>query len=125
MKITLISRAAATLLFAGLAVAPAVQATPQQERMKACNIEAKDKKGDERKAFMKQCLSASKSGEAATAASTGASPAAASGASTGTSTAASTLTPQQQKMKGCNAEAKAKGLAGDERKKFMSTCLKG
>ena len=31
---------------------------PQQERMKACNQEAGDKKGDERKAFMKTCLSA-------------------------------------------------------------------
>ena len=29
----------------------------QQERMKACNTQAGDKKGDDRKAFMKQCLS--------------------------------------------------------------------
>ena len=32
---------------------------------------------------------------------------------------------QQQKMKDCNADAKTKQLAGDERKKFMSDCLKG
>src|SRR6266446_1897027 len=32
--------------------------TPQQEKMKACNEQATDKKGDERKAFMKSCLSA-------------------------------------------------------------------
>lgn len=32
--------------------------------------------------------------------------------------------PQQEKMKHCNAEAKTKNLAGDERKKFMSDCLK-
>ena len=32
--------------------------TPQQEKMKTCNDEAKDMKGDERKAFMKTCLSA-------------------------------------------------------------------
>lgn len=32
---------------------------------------------------------------------------------------------QQEKMKACNAEAKAKALKGDERKKFMSECLKG
>ncbi len=31
--------------------------------------------------------------------------------------------PQQEKMKACNAEAKTKALAGDERKKFMSSCL--
>ena len=30
---------------------------------------------------------------------------------------------QQQKMKDCNAQAKTKNLAGDERKTFMSQCL--
>src|SRR5512139_706239 len=33
------------------------------------------------------------------------------------------MTPQQQKMASCNKEAGEKKLAGDERKKFMSTCL--
>jgi len=33
------------------------------------------------------------------------------------------LTPQQQKMASCNREAGDKKLAGEERKKFMSTCL--
>jgi hypothetical protein len=33
-------------------------------------------------------------------------------------------TKQQDKMKSCNAEAASKALKGDERKKFMSTCLK-
>ncbi|WP_374436176.1 PsiF family protein [Inhella sp.] len=32
--------------------------------------------------------------------------------------------PQQEKMKHCNAEAKTKNLAGEERKSFMSNCLK-
>ena len=32
---------------------------------------------------------------------------------------------QQEKMKSCNADAKAKNLKGDERRKFMSECLKG
>ena len=31
---------------------------------------------------------------------------------------------QQEKMKSCNAEAKVKDLKGDERKQFMSGCLK-
>ena len=35
------------------------------------------------------------------------------------------MTPQQQKMASCNKEAGEKKLAGDERKKFMSTCLSG
>ena len=33
-------------------------------------------------------------------------------------------TAQQTKMTTCNAEATAKALKGDERKAFMSTCLK-
>ena len=32
---------------------------------------------------------------------------------------------QQQRMKDCNAEAKKKDMKGDERKGFMSSCLKG
>ena len=34
--------------------------TKQQSKMGACNTDAGDKKGDERKAFMKTCLSAKK-----------------------------------------------------------------
>jgi hypothetical protein len=33
-------------------------------------------------------------------------------------------TPQQEKMATCNKEAGDKALKGDERKKFMSECLK-
>lgn len=32
---------------------------------------------------------------------------------------------QQHKMKTCNVEAGKKGLKGDERRAFMSACLKG
>jgi hypothetical protein len=32
---------------------------------------------------------------------------------------------QQKRMKGCTAKAAAKGLQGDARKAFMSSCLKG
>ncbi len=74
--------------------------TAQQGKMKTCNAEAKDKKGDERKAFMKECLSAK--------------PAAPAPAAEG-------KTAQQTKMKTCNADAK--GKKGDERKAFMKECL--
>ena len=52
-----------TLIALGLALSFGAQAqdkakTPQQEKMAACNKDATDKKGDERKAFMKTCLSA-------------------------------------------------------------------
>lgn len=86
--------------------APAKTLTPQQQRMKDCNAQAGDKKGDERKAFMSQCL---KGGSAA------ATPAAAP---------AKPLT-QQQKMKNCNVNANNQHLTGDPRKTYMSTCLKG
>jgi len=71
--------------------------TAQQSKMATCNKDAGDKKGDERKAFMKECLSAK--------------PAA----------AAASGTPQQQKMKACNKDAGDK--KGDERKAFMKECL--
>jgi hypothetical protein len=34
-------------------------------------------------------------------------------------------TPQQERMANCNTEAGSKALKGDDRKKFMSDCLKG
>lgn len=39
---------------------PALAANVQQERMKTCNTKAGDMKGDERKKFMSECLSAEK-----------------------------------------------------------------
>ena len=74
----------------------------QQSKMKTCNVDAKDKKGDERKAFMKDCLSAKPAAEAA---------------------APAKPATQQEKMKTCNADAKTKALKGDERKAFMKDCL--
>jgi hypothetical protein len=76
----------------------------QQSKMKTCNAEADAKglsgegKGDDRKAFMKTCLSAKPAKTEATGS-------------------------QQNKMKACNKEAKAKSFAGEERKTFMKTCL--
>jgi len=101
MKIA--SLVALSLFLAALVLAPmASEAAEQQNKMKACNEQANAKglgegKGDERKAFMKECLSAK----------------AAKGG----------RTAQQEKMKACNKEAGEKSLKGDERKKFMSTCL--
>lgn len=89
-------------LLAGSALA-ADEPTAQQNKMKTCNAEAgkKELKGDERKAFMKTCLSAKAEAPA------------------------DGKTAQQSKMKTCNAEAGKKELKGDERKAFMSSCLKG
>ena len=94
---TLLAAMTALAFLAGtssLAVAADDKKNSQQEKMKACNAQAGDKKGDERKAFMSECLK-------------GAAP-----------------MTQQEKMKKCNADANAKALKGDDRKTFMSDCLK-
>ena len=93
-----------TAVFAMGLQAPSFAATGQQNKMKTCNAEAGEKglKGDERKAFMKDCLSAKKEEPAD----------------------AGAKTAQQDKMKSCNADAAAKSLKGDERKAFMKDCLK-
>jgi hypothetical protein len=88
-----------------MAIGGAYAATGQQSKMGACNADAKTKelKGDDRKKFMSECLSAKPAAAAST---------------------PETGTTQQNRMKTCNADAKAKDLKGEERKKFMSECLK-
>ena len=49
---------AALAMAANASFAVDKQPTPQQKLMGTCNTEATGKKGDERKAFMKSCLSA-------------------------------------------------------------------
>lgn len=89
-----IQSAIATLMLGAMLASPVFAANSQQTKMADCNKQAGDKKGDERKAFMKTCLSAQ--------------PAAAP-------------MSQQDKMKACNAQAS--GKKGDERKAFMKSCL--
>ncbi|CUA95512.1 PsiF family protein [Thiomonas bhubaneswarensis] len=111
----------------GLLALPMVsqaQNTPQQSRMAQCNKEATGKTGDARKAFMKECLAAK---PAATEAAKPAAKEAAKPEKKAEQKAAADgkkLTPQQEKMSFCSKDAKAKGLKGEERKKFMSECLR-
>jgi hypothetical protein len=101
-----IQSAIAAIVLGGVLAAPAfaqtaAPATPasgmnsQQSKMKTCNAQAGDKKGDDRKAFMKQCLSAA-------------------------GVPAPTMS-QQERMKTCNTQAGDK--KGDDRKAFMKQCL--
>jgi psiF repeat len=85
-----------TLSF-GAAHAADGEKSSQQTKMTTCNADAKAKAlaGDERKAFMKSCLSAKPAAEAKPA----------------------------NRMAACNADPKAKALKGDERKAFMKECL--
>ena len=54
----LLSLIAAAGLALSLGAAPTLASakTAQQEKMSTCNTQAGDKKGDERKAFMSECL---------------------------------------------------------------------
>lgn len=89
---TLITLMAATAL---LAAAPAFAAdNAQQSKMTTCNASAGDKKGDERKAYMKTCLSAKPA------------PAA----------------KPESKMAMCNK--KTAGMTKDDRAKAQSECMK-
>ncbi|MEY3580937.1 MAG: hypothetical protein RI984_2041 [Pseudomonadota bacterium] len=96
----------------GLLINPALAANEQQNKMAICNKDATGKKGDERKAFMKECLSSKPAAPAAA-------PAPAAAAAEAAPAAGNS---QQNKMATCNKEAT--GKKGDERKKFMSECLK-
>jgi hypothetical protein len=95
--------ALSAILAAAIMVQPAAADNTQQTKMTTCNADAKTKglAGDDRKSFMKTCLSADSGGNS------------------------KQLNSQQQKMKDCNANAKTKGVTGADRKKFMSDCLKG
>ena len=91
----------AMMVLSAFVAAPAIAAdtkaattNTQQDKMKACNDQAGDKKGDERKAFMKTCLS-NKPAEAA---------------------------KPESKMAMCNK--KTAGLSKDERAKAQSECMK-
>nr|WP_159837984.1 PsiF family protein [Burkholderia sp. 8Y] len=99
MRATALIAALSLTLGAHTAFAANTQQNSQQSKMSDCNKQAGDKKGDDRKAFMKSCLSA-----------TPAAPAAASAPMT-----------QQQRMTACNSQAS--GKKGDDRKAFMKSCL--
>jgi hypothetical protein len=85
--------------------APTEAQKKQQARMSACNKQAGDKKGDERKKFMSTCLKGQPE------------------------KAASAPSPkqkaQQDKMGDCNKQANLKNMKGEERKTFVSKCLSG
>jgi hypothetical protein len=116
----LLGTLAGLLLFAGLASAGADKKDPpaQAQRMTECTGQASDQKlsGDARKQFMAECLKSPAGSRDAAAA-----PAKASRTH---KSAEAGHSSQAEKMKTCNQEATAKGLHKDERRQFMSECLK-
>ena len=93
--LSLLAVASLALSFTAHAAEDAKAPTNQQSKMATCNKEAGDMKGDERKAFMKTCLSNKPATQ-----------------------------QDKLKTCNADADAKAKTLKGDERKAFMSECLK-
>ena len=115
---------AKTLYIAALAVASALAAPPafanesephasttQQSRFATCAHESRGLKAEEHHHFMSDCLKRHDGAEGAHK----------KEASHPTSAEGS----QQNRMKSCNEAAGRKDLHGDERRAFMSTCLKG
>ena len=103
--------------------APDTKMTPQQERMKECNAEAGKHKmaAPERQKFMSDCLKGEHpSGGVGTK-----SPMDKGGGTGGPMKGSEGKKDPKVRMTECNAEAGKKKMAGDERKKFMSECLKG
>ena len=100
MKTLLAIAAVCAMVCAGPSLAADTKSTDtkttnsQQDKMKSCNAEAADKKGDERKAFMKTCLSAAPPAPA----------------------------KPESKMAMCNK--KTAGMAKEERSKAQSECMK-
>jgi hypothetical protein len=85
--------AAAPAFAADAAPSPAQKA--QQDKMTTCNAKAEGKTGDDRKAFMKTCLSAKPAPPA----------------------------KPESKMSMCNKQTA--GMSGDARAKAQSDCMKG
>ena len=93
----LITAAAAVAALAFATPAAAYEETHKKTaQLDDCVKEAKDLRGEEREKALAECHKEHGNGHS-----------------------------QQNKMKTCNVEAKAKELHGDERRAFMSTCLKG
>ena len=79
--------------------------SPPQDRKAACTQEARGLKAADRDDFMSWCLKQD--------------------AATVKQAKATEPGSQQDRMRKCNAQAKDKALKGQERRSFMSACLKG
>ncbi|HUL55890.1 MAG TPA: PsiF family protein [Usitatibacter sp.] len=110
---------AACIAVSAFLASPALAATEpeakptQQGRFSTCAHESKGLKGDDHQNFMSECL---KGHEAE---------AEALRKDSQAHRAAAEPSLQHTKMKTCNEEAGRKSLHGEERRTFMSACLKG
>jgi hypothetical protein len=111
MRFTAACAAAAALIaFAAFAEEPTHKQGAQQSKFATCAHESKGLRGDEHQKFMSECLKGQGPEGAAS--------------KDSSHRAADDTGPQQHRMRSCNEEAGRKALHGDERRAFMSTCLK-
>jgi hypothetical protein len=105
--------AAAAVLFAlpAYAAEPGEKPVSQQSRFATCAHESKGLRGEEHQKFMSDCLKGHETE--------------ASARKESTHRADDETGSQQNRMRTCNEEAGRRGLHGDERRAFMSSCLKG
>ena len=112
-SICFIACAVVSTAFTPRALATEGEAKSQQSRFATCAHESKGLRGDDHQNFMSECLK----GHVAEA----------EVLKTEAAAHKASVEPshQQGKMKACNEEAGRKELHGDERRAFMSSCLKG
>jgi arylsulfatase A-like enzyme len=111
---TKVLRALAGVTFAAACATPVLaqdvdHKPTYHEHFATCAHESKGLRGEEHQRFMSECLKDH-----------GWAP-----AEKGSAHKTSAESSQQNRMKTCNDEAGKKNLHGDERRSFMSTCLKG
>ena len=83
----------------------------QQSKFATCAHESKGLRGEEHQKFMSECLKGQDEDGATR--------------KEGSHRANAEAGTQQNRMRSCNEEAGRKSLHGDERRAFMSACLKG
>lgn len=83
----------------------------QQSKFATCAHESKGLRGEEHQKFMSDCLKGHDLDGAAK--------------KDSASRASDETGSQQNRMRTCNEEARSRDLHGDERRAFMSSCLKG
>ena len=106
---TACAAAAALITLPAFAIEGEVKHGSQQSKFATCAHESKGLRGEEHQKFMSDCLKGHDTERKAAPA----------------PRAADETTSQQNRMKTCNDDARSRDLHGDERREFMSSCLKG
>jgi hypothetical protein len=108
MRVIACAAAAALIALPALATDSETRPGSQQSKFAACAHESKGLRGDEHQKFMSECLKSHRDPDK----------------KASTHRASDETAPQQNRMRTCNEDAARRDLHGDERRAFMSSCLK-